>query len=98
MWTAGFSRIVDSAGRSSAACRPMMTDREALQFLIRKFGADYPTKHHIGAKLAVAESLGISNSALVNWRKRGIPVRSRPVVWRVCNDHGAKLPVDWQIV
>lgn len=63
-----------------------MTDLEALDFLIPKFGRQ---------KL-LAEALGVSPQVLHNWRARErISPEKRPSVWAMVNDHGGHLSREW---
>lgn len=64
-----------------------MTDREALDFLVAKFGTDSAT----------ALALNVTPQVLNNWYGRGISAKQRPKVWAMVNDHGGNLSRDWLI-
>lgn len=62
-----------------------MTDSEALDFLVAKFGR----------RSQVAEAMGVSAQRFINWYERGISAEMRPAVWAMVNDHGGNLSREW---
>jgi hypothetical protein len=64
-----------------------MTDNDAIDFLVGKFGS----------KKAVAAAIGVTPAVLNNWtmEERGIAYSRRGAVWALVNDHGGNLPRDW---
>jgi hypothetical protein len=64
---------------------PLMTDQEALDFLVEKFGK----------KARVADEIGVTAQVLGNWYERGISADRKPQVWALVNDHGGHLERDW---
>ena len=62
-----------------------MTDREALDFLVARFGQ----------KVDAAAALGVSQQRFNNWYERGISATKRSAVWAMINDHGGHLAREW---
>jgi len=62
-----------------------MTDKQALDFLVRK----------LGLKSAVADALDVSPQVLTNWYAREISASKRAAVWAMVNDNGGNLSRDW---
>jgi transcriptional regulator with XRE-family HTH domain len=67
---------------------PRMTDNDVLDQLADALGG----KGKRGRKAKLAEALGITPTRLSNWLERGIPWPKRPVVLKLAERAGKRLP------
>lgn len=49
----------------------------------------------LGGNTALAKALGLTPNAVSNWRNRGIPWKTRPVIARMATERGVSLPEDF---
>jgi predicted transcriptional regulator len=52
----------------------------------------------LGGSKAIAETLGITQANVSNWRKRDIPRRYRVTLARMALDKGVMLPADFLVM
>lgn len=46
----------------------------------------------LGGTTALAKEMDVTPHAISNWRKRGIPWKSRPAIARLASERGIELP------